>query len=545
MTLYICALLGTPPGESGHIKEQLWFISDLLFAQHLLAEEADGAHQVWMTQFDVYKVLKANYPTSSHTLLHGPFRSDRFKLNDRTPFYERWLSGPEMKRVFLATITRFARPAKARDHLVILLFGHGDDDIATLGRVQCGEAEWLHPKEVERALGTTRARVSIISTACFAASWVNPAWGLFAAARREFSVGLPASESDRMWASTFWTTVAELAANSHCCTFHTNLIHPQSDFFEPPLNPQHLQVLSGSDGQGALPLNDPTHTLSSENLRPAFTAASANTTPEAVAAHDWNPLNGASFEPTIPENAQWGGWHVILGIQQCIDIVLGMNRLAWQPANPPNVQVDVPLVIGSAVRRRSRESSVSVMPGSESAVDHSEEWGLDVEDFAVEEGMVDPQSLLQMVNHWETVTRPLNLHIGARPSLYAVVQRYRAGTATRVEELKLGMQFQQRSQADSLAQTIAEKFGIALRVRCEEYQEVDMLRSWCNIPFVVIDWGSVSPRDVVGGLRLRYKKAGQWLYTCWRESAKDQDVLKDILLMINGRIYDELIQKLA
>ncbi|KAJ7039458.1 hypothetical protein C8F04DRAFT_1086785 [Mycena alexandri] len=534
MTLFVCALLGTPPGDSTHVKEQLWFLSDFVFAHELIAEEADGAHQVWLTQLDVYEELekvKANCPKSDHTLLHGPSRSERFELSDRTRFYETWRSGKALKQIFLTSITRFARPAKPNDHLVIFLFGHGDDDIASFGRVECGEAQngkpvWLLPKEVEKALGSSRARVTLVSTACYAGSWASSSWGLFAPATTKYSIGLPASGSDRMWGSTFWSTIPELAANSHGCTFHPHLIHPQLESFEPPLTPDCLQVLSGSEGSGIPPPNDVMHTISMD---------------KEVAPHAYDPVNGASFEPTIPQNVQWGGWHGILGVQDSINLVLRANRLTRQPANPPvpEVQVDVPLATGSAVGSGEDE---------EYACASDDEWDsddeCDPEDFEGEGGAVDPQRLKCMIEHWDTTTRPLNLHIAARHSLFAAIQRYRTGTATHVEELKLAVQFQQRCDADALAQSVAEDLGIALDVRCEDFREVDELESWRGIPFIVIEWGSVSPRDVIG-LRLRYKKAGQWLFMCWLASEQDQDMLEDVMKRVKGKIYYEWIPRVV
>ncbi|KAJ7666153.1 hypothetical protein DFH06DRAFT_1186079 [Mycena polygramma] len=370
--------------------------------------------------------MKEEYPTSSHTPLHGLSG----ELADPSPFYQTW-RGKIFKKVFLNSIRHFARAAKANDQLVILLFGHGDDDNASSGRVECGashsgKAVWLLPKEVENAIHSTRARVTVVSTACVATSWVSSSWDLFASATAQHC--LPASGPERMWNSTFWSAILnpELATNSHSCTFHPRTIHPQSNSVEPRLIPNEAD---------------------------------------------------ASDEESYSDS----------------------------------------------------DSDKSDRP----------------EDFEEEGSAVDPQHLRQMLKHWVTTTRPLNLYIADRGSVFRTVQGYLAGTATRLEELKIAVQFKQRSDADTLAQSVADSLGIALDVRCADFREVDEMTIRHGIPFIVVDWGSVYPRDVVARMCLRYKKAGQWLFSCWGTNGKGRADLETILKMVGGKIYDEWIERMT
>jgi hypothetical protein len=239
MTLFITALLGTPAGKPADIHENLWFLSDFAFAHTLLAPQTPKMNQFWLAEIDVFDELnkvKTNFPTSSHTLLHGSCLSERLELNDRQPFYQ--ICPARLKANFLFSLQKQAAEAKAKDHLVILLFSHGDKDQDHCGKIECGakrdgRSQWLERTNIEKALGSTQARVSVITTACFAAHWVSPHWALFAAAQ---TLGIPASGSDRLWGSTFWTAMPELAANAPGCTFHPDLLHPQADSFEPPLD---------------------------------------------------------------------------------------------------------------------------------------------------------------------------------------------------------------------------------------------------------------------------------------------------------------------
>ncbi|KAJ6588913.1 hypothetical protein B0H19DRAFT_224078 [Mycena capillaripes] len=193
MTLYITALLGTPAGEPADIRDDLWFLSDFVFAHTLLAEQTPEMNQFWLAQIDVFDELekvKTQFPTSSHTLLHGPCISERFELNDRQRFYQ--TCPTRLKSSFMFSIQKQAISAKATDHIVILLFSHGDEDQDHCGRIECGakrdgRSQWLERTDVEKALGSTRARVSVITTACFAAHWASPPWGLFAAAQTKHS----------------------------------------------------------------------------------------------------------------------------------------------------------------------------------------------------------------------------------------------------------------------------------------------------------------------------------------------------------------------
>ncbi|KAJ7201263.1 hypothetical protein GGX14DRAFT_571382 [Mycena pura] len=536
MTLYITSLLGTPPGTSTQLEGELWWISDFCFARELLGEQTAEYNQNWLTQIEIYdelEKLKDSRPTSNHTLLHGPPQSQRFELTRRDRFYET-LANTSLRRFFLLSVAKQARCATANDQIVILLFGHGDPDHATFGRVQCGEHKgstiWLERAQVEAALGTTKARISIISTACFAGTWQSERWALFSAAQMQFSIGLPASESNQMWGSPFWAAMAELSANAHGATFHPDLIHPQSQYFNPPLDATMLHPLMVSARLSA----DPSHDLGVSDVADAFAAASAalwdNTTPEAVKPHDADAANGLDFTPTVPTNAQWDGWHSVLGIEESIDIILRSNRLPRHPPNPRTSPLDdnerilpVTGAMPSRVNYFTEEASDDSDSSDESCRDDSES----------DDSEVDRDALDVWVTHWETKTRPLNKSLGDRHALFLCVANFRTDPSPR-ETRALYLLFKQRDAADQLAQQLADEIGISLPIRCKDYREVDHIHDHLEIPFMFICWGRLAPRDLIGKDKQPYQKAGQWLFRCWVKSGKGVEELSSILGKVGG-----------
>jgi hypothetical protein len=256
----------------------------------------------------------------------------------------------------------------------------------------------------------------------------------------------------------------ELAANAPGCTFHPDLLHPQADSFEPPLD--------------------------------------------------------------VP-----GGWHGILGFESTIDIVLRSNDLPRQPANPPvTPELDEkPAWLPTGSRTEQAEDD------DEDDSDDDSEDSDDGEFEGAEE--VDLVELERLLDHWETKTRPFNLYIAARGSLFRAVRRHRTGTASPDETQRLFRQFKRRAAADALAQRVAEEAGIALQLRCENFREVDGLADYCGICFMLVSWGKLSPHDSVDRMRQPYKKAGQWLFRCWSESGKGKSVLEDLLDKIGGQLY--------
>ncbi|KAJ6571768.1 hypothetical protein B0H19DRAFT_1231450 [Mycena capillaripes] len=215
---FITAVLGTPDGSSDHFQANLCFLVDFLFAAHLLSGETPQAKQLWLTQIDVYKKLK-DLKFTSNFALHKPLiPSD----DEDDYFFEQHGPGQLMKEVFLNSIKMQVGRMHAGDHQIILLVGRGQDheDDTLRGRVECGvdsrgNIVWLHKTEVESAVKKSPGRTSLISTACFASAWRSDSWGPFAAAQDGESLGLPASESNRSWGSSFFSSIPEMVATEH------------------------------------------------------------------------------------------------------------------------------------------------------------------------------------------------------------------------------------------------------------------------------------------------------------------------------------------
>ncbi|KAJ7499401.1 hypothetical protein FB451DRAFT_1205319 [Mycena latifolia] len=498
MTLYISALLGTPPSDSDHTCSELWFLSDFVFARCLLTDETSEFNQSWLAQIDVFaelEKLRNMSSTSTHTLLHGPSRSQRFELDTKERFYDVWEKAKSLRQAFLKNIAKQARYAKATDHIVILLFGHGPGNKATFGRIECGEKGngktlWLERSEVEKALGTTRARVSVsvVSTACFAGTWASTRWALFAAPGTSYSIALPPSGS-------------------------------------PPEPCEHVHRLEFSD------------------VQEAFERTTAdNTTSHNVTSHDTH--DGFSVAPSVPTNEQWGGWHEMLGIQASINVVLKANNLPRQPLNPPQPpeleESEEPRSSTTGSRPRLQtveddEPDSADNNSSESELSSSSESSRSSQSTHSTSEEPDVEELGRLLDRWEK-TRPANLYIAARSALLASVRRCRAGTASLDERQRLLRQFQRRAGADELAQRLAEDAGIALQIRCEDYTEVDGLPDCHGVKFTLVHWGKLAPRDLVDRLRQPYKRAGQWIFNCWTESGKDRSVLETILEKVGGGV---------
>ncbi|KAJ7693344.1 hypothetical protein B0H17DRAFT_1132505 [Mycena rosella] len=467
MSLFLSALLGTRLATN-HIHTELWWLSDFVFAWHLLHKE-----------------------------------TPRFELNDVDKFYDVWDNANTLKKVFLTSIKHHVRGATSSDHIIILLFGHGDSNEAeaTFGRVECGKRKgstvWLTRTEVEKALGSTKAHISVISTACFAGMWASKRWAFFSAAQRSYSISLPASGSDREWGSCFWAAMPELAANAHgqaCSPLPRGIVSER---------PRALSATAPSL---------PGYHLGPFHISEAIATTSAalyNTCIEDVAIQEVEPEKGFSFVPTVDmRNTQWDGWHSIVGIESTINIA--------EPSSPTT-------------------GSHSPVQTVEDDDDDSSWSGNSAFEGAV--GEVDNEELVRLLHRWETTTRPLNLRIAARNSLFTCVHHCLNGTASPTETATLWRQFKRCAAADQLAPKVADQVGISLAPPCELYREVNDLPDYRKENFMSIRWGEIAPRDICR-LQQPYKKAGQWLFRCWAESRREVDVLRSILHEFGGGMDD-------
>jgi hypothetical protein len=169
----IIAILGIDPAKAAPNKDG-WLVSDFLAFWHLLHGMTEK--QSWFHALDLEALVKA------HTeYLHGnPYKSRKVVLNDK--ILERVQSGPHvpekikfgqnnMKRTFLKQLKDDCQAAeKAGENVLLLMFGHGDRDAngIVLGE---GYAKELKLKEFRSALSKSTAKVTLLTTHCYAGGW--------------------------------------------------------------------------------------------------------------------------------------------------------------------------------------------------------------------------------------------------------------------------------------------------------------------------------------------------------------------------------------
>ncbi|KAF9023178.1 hypothetical protein BDP27DRAFT_1438598 [Rhodocollybia butyracea] len=100
-------------------------------------------------------------------MLHSPCISDRFVLpSDR--FWQQRPNENVLKSDLLQSIKKSTGAAYSADHIVTLLFGHGDSEEEHLGRVRCGaigkRLVWVTRQEVEGALGDTKVSLRALAS---------------------------------------------------------------------------------------------------------------------------------------------------------------------------------------------------------------------------------------------------------------------------------------------------------------------------------------------------------------------------------------------
>ncbi|KAJ7512035.1 hypothetical protein B0H11DRAFT_471982 [Mycena galericulata] len=545
--LFITALLGTPPGSPRHIHDNLWFLADFVMAHRLLAQQAPLDHQSWLSQIDIYsevEKVKKTFPV----LFHGPRHSERFVLpppGEENPFY---LDGPDLKEAFLRVVTRLAGRARKVDHLVFLIFGHGDPTAFEVGSFQCGagfggETVWLTKKELEAALkGTKAGRVSLVSTSCYAGDLASDHWALFfSAAQTKESFTLPTSASNRGWGSLLWAAIPELAANSYGHTFHPALQQPQIMLFKPIIQEDHL-----------MPLTENSELPRSGSVIPPLQLgiSDCGETINQTCATLFNTIPGATshnFYPTFPDNAQWASLFAVLGVDSCLELVRRAHGLAHQPPNPSTHKP--PPATGSF----NPQSNNIDQDGTYDDDFSGQMENSDIRDDAdadkehrrsslqpeEDETEVDTELLTGMLKRWLHDTGPLALDTAARRSLLRKAESFLQGTADLSLTRALFRQFCARGAADALAQQLAETLGIAHpESQCADFREVEDLPAYLGLQLYRMRWGRLAPRDenVIDYLSHPYRRAGQWVFLSWTHSGRDIAVIQDLLDAVGGCI---------
>ena len=173
----IVAILGINPANA-QPDEDGWLVSDFLAFWHLLHGLTDK--QSWFHALD----LKALVDTHEQYLHGNPYKSRKVVLDK--DILERVQSGPNalqkikfdqnnMKRTFMRQVKEDCQAAeKAGEHVLLLMFGHG---VKELNGIELGEgyAKVLKFKEFQSAISKTTAKVTLLTTHCYAGGWTcNP-----------------------------------------------------------------------------------------------------------------------------------------------------------------------------------------------------------------------------------------------------------------------------------------------------------------------------------------------------------------------------------
>ncbi|KAJ7650250.1 hypothetical protein FB45DRAFT_887426 [Roridomyces roridus] len=186
--LHIVALLGTPPGDSDHIDKNLFFLTDFVFFHNLFSKYAGGVDEQWLTQVDLNVALwnlRKDLPTSDK------LRQLKLAIPDIDPEVSkerpsRWYTivpdGGTLRQTFLSWLSAYARSASCEDHILVLLFGHGEGERVECGATPEGTGTWVHQSSVDRHLRKAKASVTILSgtSGIWESTATVPRWNLIA-----------------------------------------------------------------------------------------------------------------------------------------------------------------------------------------------------------------------------------------------------------------------------------------------------------------------------------------------------------------------------
>ncbi|KAL2829269.1 hypothetical protein BDW59DRAFT_142411 [Aspergillus cavernicola] len=167
----VLALLGTTDiGDDASPSEDGWFMSDFYLFHYLLSPAFPRPpNQIWLTCEDP-ETLVAKY----HEYLHGDSKGDRRAVLDSQRLPDILEAGnlrvvPRdilLERYLNTLQEQAAEAARLREHLVLLIFGHGTPEYG----VEVGRSI-LRIGDLRRVL-QNRSQVTLFTTSCYSGGWL-------------------------------------------------------------------------------------------------------------------------------------------------------------------------------------------------------------------------------------------------------------------------------------------------------------------------------------------------------------------------------------
>lgn len=181
-----------------------WFAADFCLLNQLF--QGLGKSQAWFTSVDFDSVIRDYGP-----VLHGnPLRPRRVVCQTPAQLnHVHHLSQRELVSGFLGYLSSICRSSKYDEHVLIMLFGHGDDE-ENFFAFSVGDDQDLHRDQILAAVQTPttiRPKISLLLTSCFSGGWaLDPRFDatIMAGARyNELSDSMPRSASNRFGGGVF------------------------------------------------------------------------------------------------------------------------------------------------------------------------------------------------------------------------------------------------------------------------------------------------------------------------------------------------------
>lgn len=517
---YVLGVLGIPPGDENHLREHLWFVADFYALKCTFGDIP--YEQKWLCRFDLshnLHALSANPASkSNNTILHGPRESKRFTLQSMERFYTVYRN--KFKLRILSEIVRIADEARSGDHIILAFFGHGQqaDDIALKGGIQVGSADaWLYAHELRDAVQDVRARLTLITTSCFADwQWRHGPWDLVAASQKGESLSLPTSISDRCWGSHLIASLPEIAANGFDSTFR----------------PEYSQSMTHKLTSSEQPYPRPTPRLGGclqvtelEKTITKLAACMQHTSSEEVIDQ---------LRPSIVTNTQWTCWSHLIGVSDSHTILQHCHALKRVDGT---VRAAVPPCLGVQCPRVS-EKDDSVCESSD--------------DKRIKEaGPLDLARLERLTARWrETTAGTLRTHTHA--VVATLLDSYNRGQISDERMKILFTTLVWREKMELLAEKIlinSEDTRGWFTGTCLNYKDlqgyIDVSGLHHDVEFGTVLWGKLEELDlkVLGAGGRVHRKPCRWLWAQWKKSGTGVEGLKILLLRLGGGIYDPVTRR--
>jgi hypothetical protein len=168
-TTHLLAVCGTTE-ELADPTEDGWFLSDFYLFNHLF--KGLGKSQQWLTSVDPDKLVQ-----QYGEYVHGnPYHTRRVVLDsNQLPHDVRVVPEARLKSSFLSSLQDIRAKVKAKEHVLIMCFAHGDSVNygVSLGSEHNPDC-LVEPKDMRTALGQVLpdVEVTVFLTSCYSGGWV-------------------------------------------------------------------------------------------------------------------------------------------------------------------------------------------------------------------------------------------------------------------------------------------------------------------------------------------------------------------------------------